>query len=154
MKRPTLELKVPPVAVWLVAGLLMAAADAGLPELRLEIPMRAGFQYGLLLVALACIFPALVSFRRRRTTVHPQRPDVTQVLVTTGVFAYSRNPMYLGLALALFAYAFRLSNPIAFIFPFLFVAYMNTFQIAAEERILMAKFGSGIRPTPHRLRDG
>jgi protein-S-isoprenylcysteine O-methyltransferase Ste14 len=48
--------------------------------------------------------------------------------------------MYLGLLLALLAWATFLSNALAFIFLPAFILYMNRFQIAPEERVLVSMF--------------
>jgi protein-S-isoprenylcysteine O-methyltransferase Ste14 len=53
----------------------------------------------------------------------------------------SRNPMYVGLLLLLAGWALHLSHPLALLGLPAFVAYMNRFQIAPEERALRAKFG-------------
>ena len=46
-------------------------------------------------VGLAVVYTGIISFRRHRTAVYPNRPAST--LVATGVYAYTRNPMYVGM---------------------------------------------------------
>ena len=83
----------------------------------------------------------VVEFVRRKTTVNPVTPGAAAVIVTSGIYRFSRNPMYLGLLLVLMGWAVWLSNLMAFaLLPF-FVLYMNRFQIEPEERALSAKFG-------------
>ena len=60
---------------------------------------------------------------------------------SSGVYRFSRNPMYLGFLLILAAWAIHLSNALAALFLPAFVVYMNRFQIEPEERVLLAKFG-------------
>jgi protein-S-isoprenylcysteine O-methyltransferase Ste14 len=62
--------------------------------------------------------------------------------VTTGVYRFTRNPMYLGFLLALIAWGIFLGNIVSALMPLLFVAYMNRFQISPEERALRARFGA------------
>lgn len=72
-----------------------------------RIPLSLGMPSGdlalatggvLMIVAATIAFAAISEFRRYRTTVEPgQRPAA---LVTTGVFSFSRNPMYVALVLA------------------------------------------------------
>ena len=50
--------------------------------------------------------------------------------------------MYLGLSVALFAWAVFLSNPLALLFLPVFVTYINRFQIIPEERVLAELFGT------------
>lgn len=55
---------------------------------------------GLALVAigLGLVFTGIITFKRLRTAVYPNRPATT--LVDTGIYAYTRNPMYTGLTIA------------------------------------------------------
>jgi protein-S-isoprenylcysteine O-methyltransferase Ste14 len=50
--------------------------------------------------------------------------------------------MYVGLLLVLTGWAIFLCHALTFLFLPTFVAYMNRFQIAPEERALSARFGS------------
>ncbi len=81
-------------------------------------------------------------FRKAKTTVNPVKPETASTVVASGIFAYSRNPMYLALLLLLLAYACWLQNAITFAFAPLFVLYMNRFQIEPEERALEKRFVS------------
>jgi protein-S-isoprenylcysteine O-methyltransferase Ste14 len=85
---------------------------------------------------------ALVHFLRRRTTVNALKPDTASALVTGGIYRFTRNPMYLGLATLLLAWAIYLGNLAALAGVPLFILYMNRFQIAPEERALEARFGA------------
>ena len=62
-------------------------------------------------------------------------------MVTWGVYALSRNPMYLGGLIMLLGWAVFLSNALAFLLLPGYVLYINRFQIAPEERALTALFG-------------
>jgi protein-S-isoprenylcysteine O-methyltransferase Ste14 len=102
---------------------------------------------GLLEVVLASAggligMAGVVAFRRSRTTVDPRSPSATSALVTTGVYRLTRNPMYVGALLALAAWATHIGNGLAFAGLPAFVVYLNRFQIAPEERVLRATFGS------------
>ena len=81
-------------------------------------------------------------FRRRGTTVEPFDPSRAAVLVTTGANAVSRNPMYVGMAGLLVAYAVRRGSWTALLPVAAFTAYIDRVQIAAEEPALLANFGA------------
>jgi protein-S-isoprenylcysteine O-methyltransferase Ste14 len=68
-------------------------------------------------------------------------PRTTSAIVTSGVYRFSRNPMYLGFLLGVTGWAVFLSDLLAFAFLPLFIVYMNRFQIIPEERALSEKFG-------------
>jgi protein-S-isoprenylcysteine O-methyltransferase Ste14 len=80
-------------------------------------------------------------FVQARTTVDPTHPANASTLVTGGVYRFTRNPMYLGDMVMLVAWGLYLSNPIALAAAWLFVAYIDRFQIRAEERALHSLFG-------------
>ncbi|AEJ04528.1 hypothetical protein PSTAB_1247 [Stutzerimonas stutzeri] len=69
------------------------------------------------------------------------QPQQASVLVESGIYQYSRNPMYLGFAIILAAWALALGSPLTLLGVVAFVLYMNRFQIAPEEWALEALFG-------------
>ncbi len=75
-----------------------------------------------------------------KTTVNPLTPEATTTMVTSGIYRFTRNPMYLGFLLILAGWAIALSHLLAFVILPLFVWYMNRFQILPEERALASKF--------------
>lgn len=82
------------------------------------------------------------SFRNEKTTVNPTKPHQATSLVIKGIYKISRNPMYLGFLLLLIAWGIFLAHlPSLFLIPAVFVIYINTFQIPAEEEALHIKFG-------------
>lgn len=81
-------------------------------------------------------------FRRQGTTVEPFEPSRATALVTTGVNAISRNPMYVGMAGLLVAHAMRLRSTTALLPAAVFIVVIDRVQIAAEEAALVAKFGA------------
>ena len=147
-----LELKVPPPIVAATAAVLMWALDAGLPQLRFDLPWRLLLVSLFALAALGLAASAVALFRRRGTTIHPLRPEEATALVTDGLYRLSRNPMYLGLAVLLCAWGLYLANTASFLGVPLFVAYMNRFQIAPEEKALQARFGGAYAEYRGRVR--
>ena len=81
-------------------------------------------------------------FRRQGTTLEPFDPSRAAVLVTTGVNAVSRNPMYVGLAGLLVANAVRRGSWAVFLPVAVFTVVIDRLQITAEEPALLAKFGA------------
>jgi protein-S-isoprenylcysteine O-methyltransferase Ste14 len=135
-----LELRVPPVPLALVAAALMWCARSATPDLTLPFPSSLVFPVALALIGALTCLAGVVSFRRARTTVNPMKPDSTSALVVSGIYRYTRNPMYLGFLLILLACAAALANALALIALPVFVLYMNRFQISPEERVLDSRF--------------
>ena len=138
----TLELKIPPLILVMLCMLLMwgisrlsAEFDANIPG---ALVLAALLAAGGVFIAVA----GVISFRQASTSVDPTAPERTTSIVSSGIYRSSRNPMYLGFALCLTAWAVWLENPPAFLVLPGFVLYMNLFQIRPEERLLSEKFGS------------
>jgi protein-S-isoprenylcysteine O-methyltransferase Ste14 len=80
-------------------------------------------------------------FRRAATSLSPFAGAGVRTLVVSGVYAWTRNPMYLGLALALAGVVVWRGSWAAVVPGPLFCAYLQRFQIRPEERDLAAAFG-------------
>jgi protein-S-isoprenylcysteine O-methyltransferase Ste14 len=72
--------------------------------------------------------------------------------VDSGIYRFTRNPMYLGMLLVLTAGAVYLGNLAAFAVLPLFVLSMNRLQIRPEERFMREKFGDAYRDYAARVR--
>ncbi|MFY8299924.1 methyltransferase family protein [Pseudoalteromonas sp. SS15] len=139
-----LEHKIPPPFISLLSAAGMYYLSRS--EFAISIDSIIDFKAKIALVMLVfsswiALF-AVWSFKQAKTTISPTRPNNTACLVTTGVFKYSRNPMYLSVALSLLAFAVFLADYSALCGVVLFVMYITQFQIKPEERILKEKFGA------------
>lgn len=137
-----LELKVPPVAVVAVVAAGMWAVARAMPSLGAAFPGQGTLAAALGVAGIALGVAGIAAFRRAHTTVHPMTPGKASALVASGIYRRTRNPMYLGLLLLLAAWGVHLGHPLALAGLPAFVAYMNRFQIAPEERALREKFGA------------
>lgn len=136
-----LENKIPPPVVTIISGVLMWWIASFTPALQIETSLR--IMPAVLFVMMGVFFclAGVVSFRRARTTVNPLKPENATALVNTGIYSISRNPMYVGFALFLFAWAIYLGSPGSLIGIAGFMFYINRFQIRPEERALSLLFG-------------
>ncbi len=94
----------------------------------------------LVVIGFGIPVTASVSFRKARTTINPLNPEQATSLVKTGVFAITRNPMYLGMAILLLAWGFYLATVTSLLGCIIFIFYIDRFQIQPEERALVAIF--------------
>jgi protein-S-isoprenylcysteine O-methyltransferase Ste14 len=138
----SLELRIPPPVVMLLSALAMWLVARWLPPW--SWPSTALTALGGVLAAAgaALIVTAMRTFARSKTTINPLKPAESALVVSHGVFARTRNPMYVGLALILTGWACYLANAVAWVVVPLFIAYITRFQIIPEERILLGKFGA------------
>lgn len=134
-----LELKVPPLALVFLIGALMWLISA-YAMFTIALPWRSTFAIVVCTVGIAIVLAGVLTFRRAKTTVNPLTPQATTSMVTSGIYRFTRNPMYLGFLLVLAGWAMYLSNLLAFALLPLFVWYMSRFQIVPEERALGEKF--------------
>lgn len=139
-----LEHRVPPPLVVLLCALLAWGLDAAVPGARLDLPRSVPLVAGpgIALLGVALDVWALWTFRRHHTTPSPLAPRRTRLVVQAGPYAFTRNPMYLGLALLLLGAAAWLGNPLALLPLALFIGWITRWQILPEERALREKFGS------------
>ncbi len=136
---PTTRRPLLPPAYFLMALIAMAI-------LHLAAPMETWNPWpvtlvGALPVAIGLALAVVGSrrFRRARTTIYPF--ETSSALVTDGVFAWSRNPMYLGMALVLAGVAVALGSVTPLLIPPLFVAIIQQRFIRREEQSLEQQFG-------------
>ena len=135
-----MRLKIPPVFVFLAFGVLMYLLARFLPVGYFDFFGRTYVMYVLFAMAGSIGFISLLQFFKSKTTIDPTAPSKASKLVTSGIYQYSRNPMYLGLLLMLLAWGLWLGNAFNVLLAASFVAYMNTFQIVPEEEVLQQLF--------------
>lgn len=136
-----LELRVPPPLVAGALALIMWGAARLLPALDFSLPAQGALTAAAAVVGLCLGGAAILQFLLAATTMNPMKPDAASVLVVRGVYRLSRNPMYVADLALVLAWALWLGNAAAFALVPTFVAYINRFQIAPEERVLEGRFG-------------
>lgn len=152
MKKHCLELKIPPLVVLAVVAALMWLGAWIAPAAGFQMPARVAIALGLAVVGVGIAVAGVVSFWHAKTTVNPLRPAGASVLVISGVYRLTRNPMYLGAMIVLVGWAVFLANAVGFGFVPLFVLYMSLFQIVPEERALILLFGAEFAAYRARVR--
>ncbi|WP_318496241.1 methyltransferase family protein [Photobacterium leiognathi] len=136
-----MSLRVPPPILLLLSILGMHLLSRFYPVMTFDFDGKS------LLISMLCFigvipgFTAIIAFAKANTTIDPRYPQKTSRLVTTGIYRFTRNPMYLGLVFFLFAAAFYFSALSCFVVVPVFIWVMNNFQIEPEEAVLLAMFG-------------
>jgi len=126
--------------VWTAAHLAALWLGRGLGP-RLDGPVWDGVGAALAVLGLALMVWAVAVMARHRTTVIPHR--VPDALVTTGPFAFSRNPIYLGDVLVLGGAVFWAGTVWGVLLIPSLVAILTRRFILPEEARLRAGFGAG-----------
>ena len=136
-----LKTKIPPPVYMLIMAYIMWLLDKFLPLYNwLNSPWN---KLGLIIIGMAVLLDiwSLLLFFHAKTTPNPMKPGSTSHLITSGLYRYSRNPMYLGLLVMLIGWGLYLGSlgPLSML-P-LFTWLLTKQQIEPEEAILMGKFG-------------
>lgn len=136
-----LDHKIPPPVIAVLCGGFAWLLAHCTPGFHLDVPARLPIVAILVLIGLALDFSGLLSFRKAKTTFNPLSPGKSTAIVQSGLYKFTRNPMYLGMVFNLLGLCVFLANPLAVVAVVAFVAYITRFQIIPEERLLLAKFG-------------
>ena len=147
-----IQLKIPPPAYMFLFAGVMWLLDKQLPLL--SVLESSWNNIGWVIMALSLI-PAAGAFRlfnHFKTTANPFQPEKASELVTSGIFRFTRNPMYLSLFLLLTGWAVYLGSLMVFLLPFLFILVITTQQIKYEEQALEKLFGDDYLAYKKRVR--
>lgn len=136
------KLYFPPLLHFMVYGLFSYILAANMPALGYQFVVLFWASLPMALIGLLVLLASVRSFAIAGTTVNPIEPEKAGQLVTSGLYRFTRNPMYLGMLLVLFAGAIALQNIAALSGPILYAISMTLFQIMPEERVLEENFGS------------
>lgn len=93
-----------------------------------------------LIVSGVIVLLAHIRMRRAGTNVDVRKPATT--IVKGSVYRYTRNPMYLSMAILLLAFSFLLGNLWILILTPVFMAVIQKGVIEREEAYLERKFGA------------
>ena len=131
----------PPPLIFAIPLLLGLAIDGafseGLPASPFWLRLLAA---AIVLTGLSLIIVAIGLFRAKSTRPEPWKPSTA--LVTSGLYRFTRNPMYLGMALFYAGIALLFLSPIAGALLVPVLAIVDRFVIAREEAYLTRRFGT------------
>ena len=135
----TSEVRFPPPLIF--AGLLLAGLAADdLLGLNPAIPgVLRGVGIGIALLGAGLIAAALLQFRKAANDPEPWKPDAA--FVAQGLSRFSRNPMYLGMALLHLGIALAIDSLGALLTWPVAAVLIDRLVIAREERHLARRFG-------------
>ena len=110
-----------------------------IPEYKiLHFPFNLVGGFFIIMLGFSLAGRARMAFKEHNTTV---KFEESSALVTDGIFAKSRNPMYLGMFCFLIGFAVFFRNAFGFIMPMLFIGYISIFVIPYEEKKNTETFG-------------
>lgn len=142
----------PPPILYLGALLLGFAVEhfSGLRSFGIDWWLQVTVGVLLFIAGASMMLAAAGLFRRLGTNIPPSQP--TNLVATTGPYRWTRNPMYLGMALIYAGLAIGFDGPVALALLPLVLATIQTQVIAREERYLEAKSGDDYRRYKAKVR--
>ena len=95
----------------------------------------------IFLIGMLILINPIFKFIKSKTTIDPIKFKKVNKLITSGIYRYSRNPMYLGLLILVTSTSIFYLNIFSITTPVFFYFWINRFQIKREEIFLTKKFG-------------
>ena len=132
-------LKTPPpiIALFLVVSNFLSSKKIDL----IQLPNQTLFSILILFIGIFLLIIPVSKFVKSKTTIDPIKFKKVNNLVTSGIYKYSRNPMYLGLLMVIISTSIFYLTIFSITTPFIFYFWINRFQIKREEIFLTKKFG-------------
>lgn len=113
-------------------------------------PLIRNIGLGLAGVGFLLGLSALYAFTKARTTVNPH--GSVRAIVSTGVYRFTRNPIYLGMVFMLVGFPLAFGNVWGIPLAAVFIPLMNELVIEHEEAYLEKKFGEAYTGYKSRVR--
>ena len=130
---------IPPPLIYVAIFFLSVALQKYIPISAWSV-RRPELGWIFIAAYLLTFLPALVRFIRSKNTLVTIKPASS--LQTTGIYSFTRNPMYLSLLFLYCGIAFLKGNPWTFLLIPLLITAVQSYVISKEERYLLRTFGS------------
>jgi len=114
-------------------------ADYLFPQFRVIFGNYRNIGILILISGLLITFYSFYLFKKNKTPILPGHKPTFAVM--EGTYKFTRNPMYLGVAIALLGAAVYFGNILSFLSPIIFFLIMNFKFVPLEEKIMENLFG-------------
>ena len=148
-KKNEMGIRVLPPFVFLIALIVAFLVEYFVPVPLILSDLRYPIGGIFVLEGIAILVWAVVTFKRAQTTIDVR--NKASSLIVTGLYQYSRNPIYIAMMTVCFGIAIIADN--IWILPALIAAafYLGHNVIVLEERYLETKFGDEYREYKGRV---
>jgi len=146
------ELKIPPLFLAVIIAVMMIVYFFIRIDWPVIDPVRIAAGVVLSAAGLAVMFTGAATFRRHDTTFNPRNPHEASLVVSTGIYGRTRNPMYLGMLTGLSGLAIVLGGVVVWSGPLVYLLWITFFQIIPEERAMEKNFGADYLDYKKRVR--
>jgi len=147
-----MKLKLPPALIMIFFAAIMLVLERYVPVGLLDfnghqLVAKMLFGFGALIGILG-----MWEFFKASTTIDPHSAERVSTLVQTGIYRFSRNPMYLALVSIIISLGFYLGDLLTLSVVPVFILYLQYLQIIPEEEALEEKFGDEFREYKSKVR--
>lgn len=101
-------------------------------------------------IGLSMTFYSFYLFKKNKTPIIPGKKPT--FVVIEGPYKFTRNPMYLGVSIALLGAAIYFGNLLSFLSPIIFFIIVNYYFVPFEEKLLENLFGKKYLDYKKRVR--
>ena len=140
----------PPPAIFGVAFLVGLGIDFIYPLPMMALWLQLGFGLAAIAMGVLLIRSSMRGIDRAGTTYDPYAASTA--LVTSGIYKYTRNPGYLGLAVIQLGLALMIDSPWIGVATVVAVVVTNQFVIRLEEEKLRRTFGQDYQDYLNKVR--
>ena len=146
------NIRFPPPLIYLLVLVIgfWAGRELSVPGVGIEASSRIAIGAAFAVLGVVVSFSGVGLFHRLRTAIIPFKPATK--LVTSGIYRWTRNPMYLGMTLAYIGLAVGFDSILALLLLPLVLAVIQTQVIAREEAYLEREFGDPYREYKRQVR--
>jgi protein-S-isoprenylcysteine O-methyltransferase Ste14 len=131
--------RIPPPLIWAVLLLIGLSIDSAWFSLELANMLEMVIGGLILCVAIYIMVVSAPRFKRAGSNIEPWKPTTT--IIMDGMYARSRNPIYLAMLIGFAGFAIAAGSIASFALLVVFWAILQFYVVAREERYLEAKFG-------------
>ena len=141
MKFNIISFRPPRIALVLVVSAFLI--DWATPIQTLDIYSNQKLGYLLLITGFTLMMWAWLLFKKHQAAICPTA--ATTFLVVSGIYQFTRNPMYLGMHLMLLALSLIVGSLVFYLVTVIYIAIINCFFCPYEEGKLEEYFGDSYR---------
>ncbi|HEY8182849.1 MAG TPA: isoprenylcysteine carboxylmethyltransferase family protein [Thermoanaerobaculia bacterium] len=138
--RPAIIAPPPLLGLACIAAGFIAARFKPLPFFPGPSSVRVAFSVALFLIPVAIVFVARRELIKHKEHPNPYKP--TSAIVSSGIYGFSRNPIYIAFLIVVLATAIAANNAWLLLSIVLLFVLLQFGVVRAEERYLSGKFGA------------
>jgi len=137
------QVKVPPPLILLLHLIIATVVNYFIPISIVSNQLRVILASTTFFLGVGVMVYCAMIFKHKETNIEPWKQ--TNTIIVTGIYKFSRNPIYLSFLIIALGYGFALNSAWPIISLISFVPILQKYVIGKEEKYLESKFGESYR---------